>query len=379
MQVLSPRVTRAVVTVLAIGAVGAIIPFGINSWVAARYDRISTIPSAVNACTKIHGVNQSEDIAVDWSHQRAFISGMNQRGSIARGIYRLDFSHGMTLMYVTPPALPVELHPHGLGLYTGSDGRQSLFVVNHPKNRSDGTGHSILIFDVESDGTLRFNADIKGGTALYSPNDVAPVGHREFYVTNDAAGQASKFKSWLGRMRMLLGWDLTGNVVFFDGAQFRTVADRLQFANGINTSADGLRVYVAESFGPSVSTFLRDPQTSSLTLQSRTALPGSPDNIDVAPDGRLFVAIFPRMREVLGQLLNDPAKRPSSAVVELTPEGNAFRIKPVWLDDGRRITKVTIGAPYAKSSDGYYFLLGTIEAGDDYVLACAPGVAHVPP
>ena len=61
-------------------------------------------------------------------------------------------------------------------------------------------------------------------------------------------------------------------------------------------------------------------------------LPGAPDNVDVSPEGKVFVAVFPDIREILDYFTQQGAKRPSSAVVELVPKLDrmSWRTTPDW-------------------------------------------------
>ena len=105
---------------------------------------------------------------MDGARQRAFVSA-------GRGIHRIALAEAMAVVDVTPRDLPVELRSHGLSLYTGADGAQFLFVVNHAPAQE-----SVLIFAVAADGSLTFREAI-GDPAFH---DVAAVGPRQFYVTN---------------------------------------------------------------------------------------------------------------------------------------------------------------------------------------------------
>ncbi len=360
----------AIAIVLAIAAVF----FGINWLMSARYDQLPDTVAATNPCQRIPGISQSESAMVDWAHNRAFVSGENARGNIKRGIFLVDLAHGMRLTDITPKNLPIEIHPHGLALFTASDGSQTLFVISHPAHHDDPVGHSVLVFDVHIDGSLTLRKRVTD-PALYSPNAVIPISNTQFYVTNDMKNILATFSSYFRTTAAVLGWSTSGNVVFYDGAKFHVVADGLRLANGINISPDKKTIYVAESFGPTVLVYDRDTKTNALSLIKTIALPGSPDNIDVAPDGHLFVALFPRLSDVLTYQEAENSRVPSSAVVEIEVHGDDYSLKPVWLDNGTRTTMITIGAEFAKDGDSRRLLLGTIYTKGD-LLACT--VSPVP-
>ena len=80
------------------------------------------------------------------------------------------------------------------------------------------------------------------------------------------------------------------NVLYFDGNVFKEVANDLIFANGINVSPDGSRLYVAETTPHTIQTFNRDLFSGKLTPDVTFTLPAGPDNIDVDEKGDLWVA-----------------------------------------------------------------------------------------
>jgi len=62
----------------------------------------------------------------------------------------------------------IEIHPHGLGLFTAKDGgRPYLWSITQQITIADG--HSILIFDVQADGSLMFRK------AAAAPLFIAPT------------------------------------------------------------------------------------------------------------------------------------------------------------------------------------------------------------
>jgi arylesterase/paraoxonase len=372
------RYLRTVLIAIAvIVALISIAIIGVRVWLMNRYVHAVSSSASQDTCVTVPGVPHPEDIEVDWARQRAFTGALFDCGELKQGIYRIDLTHGRTLKNVTPPEMAHKVRALGLSLYTAPDGRQKLFAVNRApvSDLSLPTEHSVQIFDVAEDGTLTLDTEVKGAE-IYNPDALVAVGPKQFYLTNDHVGLDSDLDTWFDQMYFLLGLDTSSNLIFFDGEKFKTVVDGLRLADGIDQSLDGNKIYVAEGFGRSLTTFARDPRTNDLKFISKTMLPGAPDNIRVTPEGKLLVAVFPDMVQMLKYLTSGRgAKRPSAAVLELTPRGNTFDIRHVWSDDGERITAVTVGAPYAKHADRYSLLLGTISPEDNLVLACVPGTA----
>ena len=75
---------------------------------------------------------------------------------------------------------------------------------------------------------------------IYSPNDIVLLDDHKFYFTND-----HKYKD--GIMRLLedyLGLSIS-NVMYFDGKNYRQVADKIAYANGINFDTKRNLIFVA--------------------------------------------------------------------------------------------------------------------------------------
>jgi arylesterase/paraoxonase len=79
-------------------------------------------------------------------------------------------------------------------------------------------------------------------------------------------------------------------ITYYDGQRFSVAAEGLAAPGGINASPDLGTIYVAETQGSRVSAFSREPATGALTYKGAADLPSLPDNIDVTPDGTLYVA-----------------------------------------------------------------------------------------
>jgi len=67
---------------------------------------------------------------------------------------------------------------------------------------------------------------------MHSPNDILPVGPTSFYVTNDHGNSTV-----LGRMAEEYLQLARSYVLYYDGQNFRKVAEALAYANGINMTS----------------------------------------------------------------------------------------------------------------------------------------------
>ena len=154
-----------------------------------RFDMFASInPHFAGQCVKLPGVMGAEDIAIDHQAGIAYVSASNRRpesaGTRAQdGIYRLKLSNEIdknTKLEYLPLEGLKDFHPHGIDLCRLADGSLALFVVNHNK-----AGDSVEILKLEDDHLVRLES--VRHALIISPNDVASVGPKNFYVTNDRA------------------------------------------------------------------------------------------------------------------------------------------------------------------------------------------------
>lgn len=306
----------------------------------------TTIKQEVTAqCTTIPSPPGPEDIQIDHAAQQAFVAASDRRAlaggnKAARGgVYMIDLSAPVADWQLHPvtAAMPADFHPHGLSLYKGPDGMRRLFVVNH---HSDGT-QAIDIFDVAADGSLTLVRSIND-PLLVSPNDVVAVGPESFYATNDH-GTADKMKGMIEDYFL----SRSANFVYFDGNKMSIAGDRLLFPNGINVSADGKAIYVAEALGLSFHIYDRDIKTGVLTPRDYTRMGTGLDNIDVQEDGSLLIAAHPKMTSFVlhGR---DASKLSPSQIIRLEPakEGLGGRAGTIYLNLGKQISGATVAAGY---------------------------------
>jgi arylesterase/paraoxonase len=261
-------------------------------------------------CRAVAGAVGAEDIVVDRERRVAYLSSFDRRAA-ARGeaVEGAIFAFDLTGPNAEPVPLATgfggELRPHGISLWQeeGEAGGR-LFVVNHPEG-----GHTIEIFAVRGD-RLEHVETIRD-ELLVSPNDVAAVGPRQFYVTNDHGNRTP-----LGRTIEDYGRLRRSNVVHYDGERARVVADGIAYANGVNVSPAGDEVYVAATTGRAILRYDRDPSTGELALAERIDVGTGVDNIDVDRHGNLWVAAHPQLLRFVAHA-GDAAERSPSQVLWL--------------------------------------------------------------
>lgn len=297
----------------------------------------------VGECRKVNIAPGTEDVTIDPLNGIAYISAADRRAwfnedgdagiNPKNGIYTLSLDGADTVTKVSGEF--EEFLPHGINLWTGPDGEQRLFVVNHPS-----TGEEIIeIFEVGEDAALTHLESVSFD-AMHSPNDVVGVGPRQFYATNDRGFETGPLSVLEAYMALPFS-----DVVYYDGKKGAVTAKNLTYANGINQSADGKTLYVAEFLKRRVSVLDRDPATGALNKKGVLNTGTGPDNIEVAKDGALWIAGHPRVFDFLDHAKDESIISPSHVVridpatgehatrfVSINGEINGSSVGAVWDD-----------------------------------------------
>jgi arylesterase/paraoxonase len=307
-------------------------------------------PHFAGRCTPVSGMPGAEDITFHPTLGYAYVSSDDRRATLAGrpvqgGIYRLDPASSAPPVLLTG-AFKQAFHPHGLTLFVAPDGEQTLFVVNH----AEPGQQQVERFQVGADGMLIHRQTLRD-PALVSPNDVVAVDAERFYVTNDHHYPPGAMQVVEEYLQLAIG-----NVLYFDGKGFREVIGGTSYANGINRSADGRTVYLAQVVGRSLSVYTRDADSGALTHRQTLPLGTGPDNIEVDAKGDLWIAAHPKLLDFVAHAKDvSGATRAPAQALRLKSSGDGFEMEEVFLDDGRQ----TAGSAVAAVS-GKWMLLGPV-------------------
>lgn len=351
------RTMRSLSIILLIG-VAAIL-----GWVALHVIPASGVfsnlePVLVGNCQHITVAPGTEDIEIDEATGQVFISTFDRRGWY-RGdseehpggaIYKIDLADPALEPILVSERAPSDFSPHGISLWRDENGDRRLFVVSH---KSDGE-EVIELFDVDGEGRL-FHTESVSFPEMYSPNDVLATGYRHFYATNDRKYD----EGFLSLVEAYLALPLT-DVVYFDGFEGRIAAKGLAYANGVNMSPDGTKLYVAEVLKRRIDIYDRDTASGDLTLSRRAKLDTAPDNIDVAADGMLYVAGHPKIFDFLKHAKDANEVAPSQVIKLDLKTG---RQQYIFVSVDGEINASSVGA----AGNGWLFVGAVF---DDHVMAC---------
>lgn len=332
--------SRATWLILGAVAIAGIVSF---IWFRAqvRAGQFTTLaPAFDGACVDRGDIPGAEDMAFDRNAGLVFIASDDRRANAAgqpvRGSVRLLPWDGIARAALQPDAtggVPRDFHPHGIGIHRAADGRVTVMVVNHPRGHLDYSGTRVEIYDLVpgepmSAGRLvhRRSAQVEG---LERINDIVPTGPDSFYATSESdlkAGSLTQLTAFL------LDTDRSGSIWHVDGQTGRELQTGLSFANSVALSPDGRALYASATVGRGVLVYDRDTATNNLSPRGGAPLGTGVDNLDVEPDGRVWVAAHPRMFDFVRHASDPKAAAPSQVVIlEPAAAGQGGKADQVYL------------------------------------------------
>ena len=287
-------------------------------------------------------VSGPEDITLDTSLGLAFISADDRRanqktpGSVNGAILVMRLDDGTRAMKdVTPPVM-TDFHPHGISPWVSPEGRRFLFAISH---RAKEYIHAVERFEWRNDSLVHLES-IVDMERMTSPNDLVATGERTFYVTNDhyygREGIGKTLEDYLQRAISFVN--------HYDGKSFRQVASGIAYANGINMSSDGSKVYVAATTGRKLLTYRRDASSGSLSPIGETDLETGVDNIEFDERGDLWIGCHPQLLRFVAHAKDGKNRSPSQVLHLRHRKEGGYEVKEVFLNDGKEYSGSTVAA-----------------------------------
>ncbi len=279
----------------------------------------------------------AEDITISESDGFALISSTNRgvyppKEQEHGGLYAIDLKNGefetthLTASFLKPFA------PHGISMIK-RDSIYKIMAINHTPQ-----GHSIEVFTKYKDN-LVFEKSITD-PSLISPNDIVLIDENRFYFTNDhgyAKGVGKFLEEYAGLS--------VSNVMYFDGINFREVADGIAYANGINFDPKRNLLYVASPRKFLVKVYSRKNDGALEFIEDIPCGTGV-DNIEIDKKGNLWIGGHPNLLRFKAYAQGKKETSPSELIM-ITYHGKAdYSIETIYIGDGSAMSGSTIAAPY---------------------------------
>lgn len=343
-------VTLAAILVVGLGSLAFLYRGGAFTKLSAGFE---------GTCAEIPvDAGSAEDIQIDPQTGIAYLSVYDRR-AVVRGetptgtILQLDTNNANPQPTAALSSAPPNFKPHGLSLVYGQDGRAHLYVISHLSEER----HTVEHFVRAPSQSLFAHVNSIEDPLFNSPNDLVATAENLFFVANDSGAQ-----NGFQRVTEMLFARPMAPLVRYDNGSVRVIRNDLAGSSGIN--ADENFLYVSETLGKRLTAFsLEDPAGAP---QFSIDLPSSPDNVDVASDGSLWVAAHANTLALIKHF-GDPTSPAPSQIFRLTPPD--FAPQQIFLDKGETLSAGSVGATYAN-----WLVLGSIT--EPKVLLCRlPGGA----
>ena len=229
--------------------------------------------------------------------------------------------------------LKIPFYPHGISMVRTAEHAYRVYAVNHVDGR-----HSIEVFDLHQDRLTHIQT-LKD-TSMISPNDIVALDGERFYFTNDHG-----YTQGLGKLgEEYLGW-AASNVVYYDGQGYREVADGIAYANGINLDRERGLLFVASPRDFLVKVY-EVTANGALEFIEDVACGTGVDNIEFAPDGKLWIGCHPSLLAFSAYAKGNAPIAPSEIItIDYKGKGD-YSIESVFLDDGNQMSAATVATVY---------------------------------
>lgn len=279
----------------------------------------------------------AEDITVISEKGFALVSASPRKSSLEEqgkvgGLYLLDLNSTAYKVKKITTDLNIPFAPHGISIYK-TDSTYTVMAVNHTLK-----GHSFELFKLQ-EAILTFKRTITN-PALVSPNDVVMIDENRFYFTND-----HKYIDGVGRLLEDYGGLGLSNVMYFDGENYKEVADGIGYANGINYDKERKLLFVASPRNFEVKVYAAN-EDGSLNFIEDIDCDTGVDNIEFDSEGNLWIGAHPNLLAFSSYAGGNKEIAPSE-IIKIEYRGkNDYTIEKVYINDGSEMSASTVAAPY---------------------------------
>ncbi|WP_349601672.1 hypothetical protein [Azospirillum argentinense] len=221
-----------------------------------------------------------EDMALDAARGQAVLSAYDRRAGTTGGLYLLNLQ-SLDAPAVTAVPLATGLRPAGIDLRAEPDGALSLLAISR---QEDG---SAMVERYRLDGATLTHQGTTASPLLCRANDVAFLDGDRFLFTSSHGGCG-----WGAVIQDNVLGGRHGFVGLVETNEPRVLIGGIGFANGLFPEPAHDRLTVAATREDALLVYrLSEPQAP----PQHIAVPGGPDNLTMAPDGRLLVALHPSL------------------------------------------------------------------------------------
>lgn len=291
----------------------------------------------------------AEDFAISYEDNFLIISSdprrVDDKGALRPGaLYVMDLQDKTHTPKIISQDFGKPLHPHGIFMMRLDSAEYKLWVINHvPKIDGEALNHLATEHYIEVfrfDGSRLTHIESLSHPLIKSPNDVVAIDENRFYFSNDHYSDTS-----LGRFREEYLGARTTNVVYFDGKDYKIVADGIAYANGINIDKKKNLLYLASPRDFLLKVYDIENNGSLLWVEDIDCNTGV-DNIEFDEDGLIWIGCHPNLLHFAEYAQGRQEKAPSELItIDYRAKGD-YDINTVYLNDGSDMSASTVASVY---------------------------------
>ncbi len=204
-------------------------------------------------------VKGAEDITASSIDSFALISATNRivyppGGEEFGGLYYMELKSEDFNIKPLTPFLSTSFAPHGISMIK-TDSTYRVMAINHTPE-----GNSIEVFTLIRDSLSHIST--MTDPSMISPNDLVMLDENSFYFTND-----HRYTKGIGLFIEEYAGRAISNVVYFDGENYREVANGIAYANGINFDPKRNLMFVASPRGFLIKVYSKNENGSLTSLK----------------------------------------------------------------------------------------------------------------
>ena len=294
-----------------------------------------------------------EDMQISYQDSFLILSSDNRAarrdGQQEQGhLYFLDLKQNNWQPHLLTKNLNIPFFPHGISVLRLKGDHYRIWAINHVKGH-----HSLEVFDLFGDSLVHLQT--LTDPSMISPNDVVAIDANRFYFTNDHAYTKGLKKF----AEDYLGWAVS-NVVYYNGSNYEVVADGIAYANGINMDQERQLLYVASPRAFLVKVYQIESDGQLQYIEDIDCGTGV-DNIELAPDGQLWIGAHPNLLAYAAYAKGKQATAPSEIITIDYQSKGSYHLQSIYMEDGQQMSASTVAIPWSN-----YIFTGNVM--DDHFL-----------
>ena len=289
----------------------------------------------------------TEDITISRKDNFAIISSTNRsefpaKTKVRGELYYLDLNNEDAQPISLTQSFSKDFAPHGISLFP-VDSSYIVAAISHVEGK-----HFVEMFRLQ--GLNLSHIRTIQDPMMISPNDLVLMDQNTFYITND-----HKYPTGFMKVIEDYGGLAISNVLHYDGAKFKEVADGISYSNGINYNPESNLLFVASSRGFKVKVFEVQPSNDLTPIEDIYCGTGV-DNIEFDEDMNLWIGAHPDLIHFASYNKNKKTISPSEVIkINYEREGKTT-VTSLLVNDGSMMSGCSVATPFRER-----LLLGNVK------------------